>query len=77
MVCPVLLRKIGRRVVWPFKKKEKEQWKGTLLRNELLYVMAKLELIPDWLDMGNGLKMGVGMATPRIMDKHDANWFPK
>lgn len=78
--------------MWPFNKLKKKNvatriasylkrdelsGEGTMLRNELLYVMAKLELIPCWLDMGNGMKMGVGSPTPRILDRYHDTWFPK
>ncbi len=54
---------------WPFKKKGKNQSRGVNLRNELLYVMYKLNLIPFWLDMKNGMRIGVGSEPPRIRFK--------
>lgn len=43
--------------------------RGVTLRNELLYVMVKLKLAPLWLDMKNGMKIGIGFDTPRILFK--------
>ena len=43
--------------------------RGITLRNELLYTMVKLGLIPYWLDMKNGMKIAVGSPTPRIIFK--------
>lgn len=50
---------------------------GISLRNEFLYTIFKLGLVPCWLDMGNGMKMGIGMPTPRIYDNYHNAYFPK
>lgn len=63
--------------MWPFKKKKKENFEGVMLRNELLYTISKLGLIPYWLDIGDGMKMGVGSMPPRKLKEYDTTWFPK